>query len=221
MMNDTQKIKVIILDDHSLFRIGLKAIFYSNHPDIEIVGEAESGGSFFKILENTSADLVLLDINLPDIGGREIAIKLRKEYPKIKILAVSAENTIKTIEDLVNIGIDGFISKQQSDEEELSNAIQAVMNGLEYFGKDITSIIYDLFVAKKNTNVISSEFTEREKEIIMLSKDGLRYKEIAKKLNISFHTVNSHKKNIFIKIGINNTMEMVQYALQNGIINIS
>jgi len=220
-MNDTQKIRVIILDDHSLFRIGLKATFHSNHPDIEIVGEAESGHSFFKILENTPADLVLLDINLPDIGGREIATRLRNEYPEIKILAVSAENTNKTIEDLIYIGIDGFISKQQSDEEELSNAIHAVMNGLEYFGRDITSIIYDLFVAKKKTNVVSPEFTEREKEIILLSKNGLQYKEIAEKLNISFHTVNSHKKNIFMKIGINNTMEMVQYALKHGIINIS
>jgi DNA-binding NarL/FixJ family response regulator len=121
---------------------------------------------------------------------------------------------------MLNAGINGFISKQKSNAHELSEAIYAVMNGLEYFGKDIASVIYDVYVAKKKTIKVTSEFTEREKEIILLCSEGLICKEVADRLKMSIHTVNTHKKNIFQKLGINNTMEMVQYALKHGIISI-
>jgi two-component system response regulator NreC len=215
-----EKIKIIVVDDHNLFRMMLKSTFQADYPDICIVGEAENGGELFRVLSSTPADLVLLDINLPDIWGVEIARRLRGEYPAVKILAVSAENTSETIQAMLEAGIDGFISKQRGDANELALAIRTVMNGMEYFGRDISAIIFDVYVAKKKTSVISAEFTEREREIILLCRDGLMCKEIADRLGISFHTVNNHKKNIFQKLGINTTMEMVQYALKKGIIRI-
>jgi DNA-binding NarL/FixJ family response regulator len=220
MENAQKKIQVIVVDDHDLFRVGLKATFHCNHPDICVVGEADCSDALFRVLPATDADLVLLDINLPDVGGVEIARRLRRDYPQVKILAVSAENTAETVKAMLDVGINGFITKQKSDANELSEAIRTVMNGLEYFGRDISSIIYDVYVAKKKTTVITPEFTDREKEVILLCRDGLIYKEIAARLCISVHTVNTHKKNIFLKLGINNTMEMVQYALKNGIIRI-
>jgi DNA-binding NarL/FixJ family response regulator/signal transduction histidine kinase len=218
--NNKEKIKVIIVDDHKLFRTGLRATFHPAYFNIEVVGEADCGEELFKVLKTTQADLILLDINLPDMNGAEIARRLRSEYPEIKILAISAENTSKTVEAMLHAGINGFISKQKSDARELSEAIHTVMDGLEYFGKDISAIIYDVYVAKKKTTELTSEFTEREKEVIALCSEGLIYKEIADRMGISFHTVNTHKKNIFQKLGINNTMEMVQYALKNGIIRM-
>ena len=219
MEHNTSKIRVIIVDDHTLFRVGLRAAFQPIF-NIEIAGEADCGKTLFRVLATTQADLVLLDINLPDMSGIEIVRRLRCEYPNIKILAISAENSAKTVESMIDAGINGFISKQKSDAHELSEAIFAVMNGLEYFGRDISSIIYDVYVAKKKKTEVTSEFTEREKDIILLCSEGLIYKEIADRLNISFHTVNTHKKHIFQKLGINNTMEMVQYALKTGIINL-
>jgi DNA-binding NarL/FixJ family response regulator len=220
MINNTKKVRVIMVDDHTIFRIGLRSSLLTDGFNIDIVGEAEDGAALFRILKTTPADIVLLDINLPDMSGVEIARRLRSEYPDLKILAVSAENTAKTVEEMLDAGINGFISKQKSDPQELSEAINTVMTGLDYFGKDISTIIYDIYVAKKKTIEISSEFTEREKEIILLCSEGLLYKEIADRLGISFHTVNWHKKNIFLKLGINNTMEMVRYALKAGIIQI-
>ena len=214
------KIKIIVVDDHNLFRMMLKTIFNADYPDICIAGEAESGEELFRALTSTPADLVLLDINLPDVWGVEVARRLRRDYPDIKILAVSAENTSKTIQDMIEAGIDGFVSKQRSDANELALAIRTVMSGIEYFGRDISSIIFDIYVAKKKTSVVAADFTNREREIIHLCRDGLLCKEIADRLGISINTVNNHKKNIFIKLGINNTMEMVQYALKNGIIRI-
>ncbi|MDR2971524.1 MAG: response regulator transcription factor [Bacteroidales bacterium] len=219
-MSNTKKVRVIIVDDHTLFRVGLRATFQPAYFNIEIAGEADCGETLFRILATTQADLVLLDINLPDIKGEEIVRRLHSVYPAIKILAISAENSAKTVETMINAGINGFISKQKSDAHELSEAIHAVMDGLEYFGRDISSIIYDVYVAKKKRVDVTSDFTEREKEIILLCSEGLLYKEVADRLGISFHTVNTHKKNIFHKLGINNTMEMVQYALKNGIIQM-
>ena len=213
-------IQVVVVDDHPLFRFGLKATLKANHPDIHVAGEADCGEALFRLPELTTADIVLLDINLPDVSGVEIARRLRRDYPAVKVLAISAENTAETIKAMLETGINGFISKRQSDDNELADAIRTVMSGLEYFGRDISAIIYDIFVSKKKTTVVTPEFTEREREIILACRDGLLCKEIATRLGISTHTVNAHKNNIFQKLGINNTMEMVQYALKKGIIRV-
>jgi len=215
-----KEIQVIVVDDHNLFRMGLKAAFQDNYPDIHIAGEAEYGKELFTLPALSTADIVLLDINLPDMGGAAIARRLRSEYPAVKILVVSAENTEETIKSMLEAGIDGFISKRKGNPDELAEAIRSIMNGMEYFGRDISSIIFGLYVAKKKTVTVSNEFSEREREIIHLCHKGLIAKEIAAQLEISISTVKTHKERIFQKLGINNTMEMVVYALKNGVIRI-
>jgi DNA-binding NarL/FixJ family response regulator len=213
-------IQVIVVDDHNLFRAGLKTAFRYDFPDIQIVGDAKNGKELFGLLPGVAADLVLLDVNLPGESGVDIARRLRRDYPALKILTVSAENTGETVKAMIEAGIDGFVSKTQADHAELAEAIRTVAGGLEYFGRDISAIVYDVYVAKKRTTTITPEFTERERDVILACRDGLQYKEIADRLGISFHTVNTHKKNIFVKLGINNTMEMVQYALKHKIISL-
>jgi DNA-binding NarL/FixJ family response regulator len=211
-------IHVIIVDDHRLFRMGLKSTIKSDHPDICVTGDADSGEALFVLPALAAADLVLLDIKLPGMGGAEVARRLRREYPNIKILAISGEDDAETIQTMLEAGIHGFISKQHGDPDELADAIRAVMSGLEYFGRDISKIIIDVYVAKKKTTTVTPEFTDREREIINLCREGLIGKEIAERLGISITTVNTHKGRIFQKLGINNTMEMVQYAMKKGII---
>ena len=127
-------IQVIVVDDHRLFRMQMKASLKYDYPDICICGDAESGDALFALPELASADLVLLDIHLPGgISGIEIARILRKEYPDIKILAISAENTAETVKSMLEAGINGFISKQQGDVDELAEAIRTINCGLEYF----------------------------------------------------------------------------------------
>jgi DNA-binding NarL/FixJ family response regulator len=213
-------IRIIVVDDHNMFRMMLKTTIQSTAPDICIVGEAACGEELFRLLPHTEADLILLDVKLPDIRGVDAARRLRSEYPALKIIAVSGENTAETIQAMIEAGIDGFVSKQHGGIEELANAIHSVMNGMEYFGRDITSIIFDVYVAKKKTSAVTAEFTDREREVILLCRDGLLVKEIAGRMGITIHTVNTHKRNIFLKLGINNTLEMVHYALKNGIIRV-
>ena len=210
---------VIIVDDHALFRMTLRMSF-SGYPDICVSGEAGTGEELFALLgAATPCDLVLLDIVLTGMGGVEIARRLRRDYPAIKILAISAENTSDTIQTLLETGIDGFISKQSGAVDEIVRAIRSITGGDEYYGSDIATIMYKIYVSKKHAPATTlPEFTAREKEIIELCRDGLIAKEIANRLNISVNTVRNHKTNIFHKLGLDSTMEMVQYALKHKII---
>jgi len=213
-------IDVIIVDDHEMFRLGLKTAIASRHPDLRVVGEAESGAELFDLLTQMSVDLILLDIALPDTNGIEIARRVKTERPEIKIIAVSAENAAQTVQQMIETGIEGFISKRYGGVDTFATAIRTVMLGINYFGSDISDILYGIYVAKKKTTNVTSEFTEQEKRIIELCSEGLPGKLVADKLGITISTVNNHKNNIFRKLGITNTMEMVQYALKKGIIQI-
>jgi len=213
-------IRIIIVDDHTLTRRGLCAAFKYESADICVVGEAGCGAELFDLLSTTEADLVLLDVNLPGMHGADIARRLRNDYPHVKILVISAENTAESIGAMLEAGIDGFIGKEKGDTEELAEAIRTVINGVEYYGRDIAAIMFGVYVSKKKTTEVTPEFSEREREIIILCRDGLMVKEIASRLNVSVNTIMTHKKRIFLKLGINNTMEMVQYALKRGIIQI-
>jgi len=213
------KTNIIIVDDHKMFRMGIK-LMLAEYEDIEVVGEASNGNELLQMLEKTKPDLVLLDIIMPDgMDGIETARRLNNNYPDIKILMLSSENSRDVINELINIGINGFISKKACDGgAELANAIRSVVSGLEYFGRDITQILYSVFVSRKAAGM--PELTAREKEIIALCREGLQSKEIADRLIISTRTVDTHKNNIFRKLGINNTVELVRYAMKAGIINV-
>ncbi len=213
-------IRVIVVDDHELFRLGVKTVIENRQTDIDIVGEAETWEELFRLLEKVEVDIILLDIVLPDMHGTEIVRLLRINYPKIKILAISPENTMETVEAMVDLGIDGFISKRAGTMDVLLEAIGMVASGLEYFGKDISDIIYQIYAAKEKTSKVSREFTKQELRIIVLSQEGLSGKQIAERLSISPRTVDNHKNNIFRKLGINSTLEMVQYAQRKGIIRM-
>ena len=207
-----------MVDDHELFRLSLRSAIEYNHPDIVIAGEAGSGAAFFDLLKTVDADMVLLDIAMPGMSGFDIARRLKIERPDMKILAVSAENAASTIEEMLEIGIEGFVSKSNCKPDILADAIRSVMQGFDYFGKDISAIISSIYIAKKKTTHVGDEFSEQEKKIIELCIQGLPAKLIADRLSISTRTVDWHKSNMFSKLGINSTLELVRFAVKNKII---
>ena len=213
-------ITAVIVDDHELFRLGVRSSLASRHPDISIAGEAETGEALFDLLKTATVDLALLDVVLPDTSGVDITRRLKKEYPALKILAISSENTAETTWALLDAGVDGFISKRKGGSDELAAAIRSVMSGFQYFGKDISDVIYRIYIAKTRTTHPAAHFTEQEKNIIELCREGLPAKLIADRLNISVRTVETHKNNIFKKLGINNTAEMLNYAMKYGMIRM-
>jgi DNA-binding NarL/FixJ family response regulator len=216
------KINAIIVDDHDLFRTMLRTVLETGHPDIAVVGDAKYGADFFRLLETVPADIVLLDIDFKfGMTGIEIARRLKKEYPAMKIIAVSSEDTMDTVREMLEIGIEGFISKSQGSIDNIADAVYDVMQGFPYYGKDIAGIISRIYVAKKNTTEVTSEFTEQEKRIILLCLEGFSAKMVAERLNITSRTVETHKSNIFRKLDINSTTELLNYLLKSGFIRIN
>jgi DNA-binding NarL/FixJ family response regulator len=211
-------IETIIVDDHALFRLGMQTALAAEGSDIHIAGEADSGEELFALLGSVAPDVVLLDIILPGMQGIEVARRLKAERPEIKILAVSAENSAATVQAMLDAGVEGFISKRRGAPGEIAAAIRSVAAGFEYFGSDIADIIYKIYVAKKHTAEVTGEFTAQERCIIELCREGLPSKLIADRLCVSPRTVENHQNNIFKKLGIGSTLEMVRYAIANGII---
>ena len=213
-------IYVIIVDDHPMFRTGIRMYIESKCNDICVVGEAGSGEELFRLPELTVAGLVLLDIELAGMNGIETARRLKREYPEMKILIISAQTTNEVVSAMLDTGINGFISKHRGGYENVAEAIRAVSNGYEYFGTDISEIIYNIYITTKKTTKITLEFTTQERQIIELCGQGLSAKKIAERLYITHRTVEHHKQNIFEKLGIHSTNELIQFAIKSGIIRI-
>lgn len=201
--------------------MGLRLTLEAECQDITVAGEADCGKALFQLLASgAEADIVLLDIILPDMTGIEIASRLRAERPGLKILAISSENTREVVQQMLDIGIEGFISKRRGSTGEIADAIRSITDGLEYFGKDISDVIYGVYVARKRMAEATADFTERELEIIELCREGLSSKKIGERLFLSPRTVDNHKRQIFEKLDIHSTVELIKFALDNGIIRI-
>lgn len=231
-------LKVIIVDDHALYREGVRsAISKLSCSHAEVIGEAGSGTEFFMLLdEGYIPDLVILDIMLPDMSGVEIAKTLKNENPDLKVIMLSSNVSEELITELLEIGVDGYLNKYAKIEN-IRTAICTILGGNQYFGRSVAKMMYDIYLGKQYAHSVSSRktnsqhqnypksqaadvFTEREKEIISLLCDGKPTKDIAEKLHISTRTVESHKSNILNKLGFTNIIELVKYAIKEGIVEL-
>mgnify|MGYP003536491455 FL=1 len=210
---------VIIVDDHPLIRLGIKSSLSVYKDEIRVVGEAPTADELFLMLPKVETDLILLDIQMPGMSSEDAVKKLKSEYSNIKIIIVSSNCEEETIFRLVELGIDGFVPKM-SDVTEIRNAIYKVSLGSNYYGGDMSKIIKAVNNSKKLSASLMSEFTDREKEVMHLCCDGLLSKEIASQLNISSRTVEMHKSNIFKKLGINSTIELLKWAIGHGVVKL-
>ena len=206
---------IAIIDDHELIRLGLRSIL-STTPHEVTIDVATANALFEQLQSGTPCDLILLDILLSETSGVEVAQRLRAEYPNIKIIVVSMETKEYTLIQLMQIGIDGFISKN-GPMEEVCAAINSVEEGVPYYGHDLALLVRDIVDARLDKKS-SALLTKRELEIIEACCSGMLGKEIAEKFNISLRAVNSHKTNIFNKLGLNSSVEMVRFAIEHGII---
>ena len=204
-----------ILDDHELIRVGVIGVLHDT-PHSVTISVACAEDLFAALEQGTPCDLLLLDILMPGTNGFEVAKRMRTEYPEIKIIVLSVDTKEYVITRLMKIGIDGFISKN-GPLEEVRLAIDSVVEGVPFYGRDLAVLVRDIVDAQLNKKS-SALLTKRELEIIEACCAGLLGKEIADKFHISLRAVNSHKTNIFNKLGISSSVEMVRFALEHGII---
>ena len=212
-------IKVVIIEDQDLMRDTLRFSF-DNFDDICVTGDYATGEAFVEALPSLEVDVVLLDIVLKraPMQGDDVARHIRRERPDVKIIAVSSENNLETLQKMLGAGIDGFVSKDEGSGAALAVAIHDVMSGIEYYTRDISTLLN--CIAKSKNNETMNAFTDQELRILKFCGDGLQGKEIAERLNISVSTVYNHKQNIFKKVGLNSTAEAVLYAVRNGLIRL-
>ena len=206
-------IKVLLVDDHPLILVGIRSML-EGKPGIQIAGTAADGRQALEKAMALRPDVMVMDVMMPGMDGIELARRMRAQMPDTALLVLSSDTSVGTIETLLGIGIDGFLPKS-SDEATMLDAIRSVAGGYEFFGTDIARLIDRISLAKKAPDNL---FTPRELDVIRLSCKGLQYKEIAGELGIKYLTVVTIKNNIFRKLGINNTVELVLYAIKKGLI---
>lgn len=210
--------RILIADDHQIFIDGLKALL-SNDKRFEVVAEANNGNDVLEQLEKKEIDVVVLDVNMPEMNGIETTKIIAKKYPHISVLMLTMYNRKEFIIELLQAGASGYVLKNCS-REELTEAIISVDKGKNYFSRDVTDTVMEgLKKMKSGQSEINTELSKREIEILKLIVQEMTTKEIAEKLFISESTVETHRRNLISKLGVRNTAGLVRYAMENKIID--
>lgn len=214
-------IRIILADDHQIFRDGIKALL-SDEQNIEVIAEASNGEELLSLLKVVKPDVLILDISMPKISGIELAKIISADYPEIRILILSMHKNNDFVVNAMINGAKGYLPKDTS-RKELLDAIHTIYHGGEYLGKLISTNILKSYIGKTHSGYDSfkeDQLTSREKDIIKLVGQGLANKEIADSLFISIRTVDSHKNHIMNKLKIKSTAELIIYGIKNKIIEI-
>lgn len=208
-----RKITLILADDHEIVRVGLKR-FLSFDSNIDIIAEASNGEDAITFVTELEPDIVLLDINMPKVDGIKAAFELRKLFPNLKIIMLSAHEDSFHLEKALRAGANGYLSKE-IEVRELLPALQAVMRGERVFSRSILHLIQRNSISVEDTNGAAVTLTRREQEILGLVAQGMTSTEIAEKLSISPRTVETHRFNLITKFGVKNTAGLVRFAILN------
>jgi DNA-binding NarL/FixJ family response regulator len=203
-------IRVALVDDHSLVRDGIKALLAVMSP-LEMVGEAENGAQAIEMVGRCQPDLLLVDISLPDMNGLELTRVLRSQYPSLKVLVLSMYDNYEYVSESVRSGASGYVLKNAPSREIIA-AIEAITSGGTFYSAEIAQRL----IADKNTD---NELTPRESQVLAKMAQGLNNKEMARELDISVRTVETHRLSIRRKLNIDKPAALVKYALDHGLIS--
>jgi two-component system response regulator NreC len=212
-------IRVFITDDHEIYLEGL-ALLLNKQEDVEVIGTATSGRQLLdRIKEGLNADILLLDVYLPDMPEEEILQQIRASHPDLRIIYLTLLRGTRYVHKLAKYNIQGYVLKNASLDE-LLGALRSVQNGGNYFSKDIhigdrdEDFRHTITIEDKQIDEILSR---RELEVLRLICKEYSNAEIAGKLFLSVSTVETHRKNLIAKLGVNNTVGLVKFALRNNL----
>lgn len=212
-MTDRPKIKVAIVDDHQLFRNGLKFII-GNEDDMEVLIEASNGKEFIFFLENLKPDVVLMDINMPEMDGVETTRQALHKHPDLNVLVLSMYGDVEYYNTMIDLGVKGFILKD-IDNTELTSAIRKVNSGGNYFSQELL-----LKLIKHKPEGAGIDLTKREKEVLELICKGYSNQQISEELFISQRTVERHRSSLLYKTDSKNSVSLVVFAIKNNLVKI-
>jgi len=201
--------KVFIVDDHYMIIEGIHSLL-AKEPEVKWLGHAMNAEGCLDFLKTREPDIILMDINLPDKSGTELCKEVKQLYPSIHILALSSFNQQGFIQKMLENGASGYLLKN-AEREEILEAMKRAMEGKKYLSKETEKIL-------QKANEEQVIITRREKEVLELIADGLTNKEIAARLFISVTTVDTHRKNLLEKFGVNNIASLIKTAATLGML---
>ena len=214
--------KIIIVDDHEIFRNGFKLLL-EGIENVIVTGEAGHGKEFLRLIDFQDADIVFMDISMPGMYGMETTKKAILKKPELKIIALTTFGDEEYFNKMLDAGAKGFLLKN-AEPEEFKQAIEMVSAGNHYFSKNILLELSKKMVLQKHTKNkqthITEQLTNREKEILEFICQGLSSQEIAKKLYISIRTVEGHRARLLSKTGTRNSISLVVHAIKNKLVEV-
>jgi two-component system response regulator NreC len=215
MMSD--RIRVLIADDHIILRSGLRLLL-ETEPDIEVIGEASEGGEALNLVEKHLPDVVLMDITMPGMDGLEATRQIKARWPQVQVLVLTMHRSDEYFYEMLKVGASGYILKG-AETSDLIHAVRVVERGEVFLYPTMAQkLVRDYVNFMQWGEGSGSSLSPREKEILRLLSEGCTTKEIAEKLVISPSTVHSHRSNLMTKLGLSNRRELIQYARKRGLI---
>ena len=214
-MTDKQRVRVFLVDDHALFRAGVRAELDSISDEVEVVGEAGSVGEAVAGIGHHKPDVVLLDVHMPDGGGAEVLAQLRTALPDVVFLALSVSDAAEDVIAVIRAGARGYVTKTISSQE-LVRAVVRVSEGDAVFSPRLAGFVLDAFADRPGAAPIRDPeldlLTPRERDVLRLLARGYAYKEIAAELFISVKTVETHVSSVLRKTQLSNRYELSRWA---------
>ncbi len=214
----TNRIRVMVVDDHPVVRRGI-SMCLGRQPHLEIVGEAGDGREAIHRARELQPDLILMDIDMPQMNGLAVAEVLQREMPKVKVLILSMHTNTEYVVRIIQSGARGFVLKE-APAEELVRAIEIVNRGDAYFSPDVARVALNKFVQGSGPGPRAPSLTNREREVLTLISDGLSNKEIACRLNVGVRTVETHRERIMRKLDIHSVAGLTRYAISSGLVSL-
>jgi DNA-binding NarL/FixJ family response regulator len=217
--NARAAVRLVLIEDHELVRDGLRALLSAESSTIQILGEAGTAREGYALVQKFRPDLVVLDLNLPDQNGAQLAAELRSQWPETKILVLSGSSSLRTAAEAAAAGADGFVRKEDAAREFL-RAIPAIMAGRPYFSPVAADTLAQALWKKpeEKKEPKAPELAEREHEVLRGFAEGLSYKEIAAQMQISVRTAETYRARLVRKLGCTSRAELVRCGIRHGLV---
>jgi len=213
-------IRILLADDHEIVRYGLRCLI-EEQPDMEVVGDAEDGRTAVDLARQLKPSVVIMDISMPDMNGIEATRRILIECPEIKVIVLSMHDKRQFVIETLKAGVFGYVLKTKV-RDDLIRAIRAAVAGEVYLSSKITGIVARDFASKLSPSeqTTSAVLTPREREILQLLSEGQTTKEVGLRLNVSVKTIESGRRRIMQKLGIDNMAGLTKYAINEGITSL-
>jgi len=213
-------INILLVDDHKLMREGIRFML-EQETDLSVIGEASNGREALELCSELHPNIIVMDINMPDMNGTEATRRIRKDFSNTRIVALSMHSDKYIVMQMLKAGASGYLLKDCSGQD-IVTAIRSVHEGKSFLSPEITGVVIENYVQQTSLEAAEepAKLTTKEREVLQLIAEGFTSKEIASHLNIAAKTVDNHRVNVMDKLGIRSVAELTKFAIRHGITHL-